>query len=39
MRSDFAGKMSDSTGKKRGRLREDENKKATAINVLQWLQK
>jgi len=29
--------MSDSTGKKGGRLREDEKKKATAIKYLQWL--
>jgi len=37
MRSDFAGKISDSTGKIGGRLREDENKEATAIKYLQWL--
>jgi hypothetical protein len=37
MRSDFARKMSDSTGKKRGRLRENEEKKATAMKYLQWL--
>jgi hypothetical protein len=37
MMSDFAGKISTSTGKIDGRWREDENKKATAINRLQWL--
>jgi hypothetical protein len=39
MRSDFAGKISDFVGKIRGRLREDEKKKAIATNSLQWLRK